>query len=477
MSGYKQLTAAEIAAGVRDGTFKAVDLAREALELARTEGAELNAFITLCEEKALRQARAVDSALPEDKIDLPLAGVPVAIKDNISYTDYPLTCGSRILENYIPPYDATLVERLIRAGAVIIGKTNMDEFAMGSSNENSAYGPVKNPLAPDRTPGGSSGGSAAAVAQGIVPIAYGSDTGGSVRQPAAFCGVYGLKPTYGAISRYGLTAFASSTDQISPLARNIPDLALALQVAAGYDKRDATSLDHTHPDYFARLYAKEKPTIGFPKEFFGEGLDPEINTAIKSLRKRLEAAGFSCTGISIPLTEKSIPSYYVIASAEASANLARYDGVRYGQRAEGQLDIGTLYSATRDEGFGVEVKRRIMLGTHALATGYYDAYYGKATAVRKVIVDQFNEAFTSVDLLLTPTTPTPPFKLGEKIDDPLAMYLSDVYTVPASLTGLPALACPLGENADGLPIGAQLIGRRGEELTLLQMATSLADFE
>lgn len=464
------MSAAAMAAAVRDGDFSAVELAKEALRRARTEGAELNAFITLCESKALRQAAEIDELGLDDKLDLPLCGVPVAIKDNISYTDYPLSCGSHMLEAYTPPYDATLVTRLIGAGAVIIGKTNMDEFAMGSSNENSYFGPVKNPHAPDRTPGGSSGGAAAAVAAGIVPIAFGSDTGGSVRQPAAFCGVYGLKPTYGSISRHGLVAFASSTDQISPLARSVEDLALALQVAAGHDACDATSLRIDHPQFANELYTDRRFTIGLPREYFSEGLDPEIRARLEELQENLQKAGHQFCPVSLPLTDMAIPSYYVISSAEASANLARFDGVRYGLRENGELSLETMYSTTRAAGFGQEVKRRIMLGTYALASGYYDAYYLKASQVRELMRREFEGVFKEVDILLAPTTPSPAFKLGEKTTDPLAMYLSDIYTVPASLAGIPAVSIPLGMSSHGLPIGGQLMARSQDERSLLQLA-------
>lgn len=475
MNGYKDMSAAVMAAAVRDGQFSAVELTKEALRLAKTEGARLNAFITLCEDKALRQAAEVDALGLDDKLDLPLCGVPVAIKDNISYTDYPLSCGSRILTGYTPPYDATLVTRLLAAGAIIIGKTNMDEFAMGSSNENSAFGPVRNPHDPDRTPGGSSGGAAAAVAAGIVPIAYGSDTGGSVRQPAAFCGLYGLKPTYGAVSRYGLVAFASSTDQISPLARSVEDLALACQVAMGHDPNDATSLERAYPEYAAALFTDRSFRIGIPREYYGDGLDPEIRAHLESVQQSLERAGHRIFRVSLPLTSMAIPSYYVIASAEASANLARFDGVRFGLREGGDESLEAMYAHTRESGFGPEVKRRIMLGTYALAAGYYDAYYLKASQVRELMRREFEDMFKEVDFLLTPTTPSPAFRLGEKTTDPLAMYLSDIYTVPASLAGIPALSIPLGMSSNSLPLGGQLMARPGDELSLLQLANILSD--
>lgn len=473
MSDYRTLSAAEIANGVRKGEILAVEITSQALALASTVGSELNAFITLCEGKALKQAEAIDAMSSEQKSRLPLAGVPVALKDNISYTDYPMTCGSHILDGYIPPYDATVVTRLIESGAVIIGKTNMDEFAMGSSNENSYFGPVKNPVDPERAPGGSSGGSAAAVAAGIVPLAFGSETGGSVRQPAAFCGVLGLKPTYGALSRYGLTAFASSTDQISPFARTAEDLALIYRATAGRDERDSTSVAFDHPNYTADIALSRSLTIGLPKEYRGEGLDPEVAAALDQTRDRLEEHGHRCVDISLPLTDKAIPTYYVIASAEASANLARFDGVRYGLRESRDRSLEELYSDTRASGFGPEVKRRIMLGTYALSAGYYDAYYIKAAQVRELMRREFEESFSRVDLILSPTAPTPAFRLGEKVSDPLAMYLSDVYTAPASLAGVPAISLPLARSSSGLPIGIQFIAKYFDERTLFQIAATL----
>ncbi|MDX9858644.1 MAG: Asp-tRNA(Asn)/Glu-tRNA(Gln) amidotransferase subunit GatA [candidate division Zixibacteria bacterium] len=473
MIDYTAMSANEIAESVRTDALSAVGVTTEALRRANTIGKDLNAFITLCEEKALAQAGAVDRMKADRKSRLPLAGVPVAIKDNISYTGYPMTCGSRILQGYVPPYDATVVSRLIDAGAVIIGKTNLDEFAMGSSNENSYYGPVKNPVDHTRAPGGSSGGSAAAVASGIVPLAFGSETGGSVRQPASFCGLLGLKPTYGAISRYGLTAFASSTDQISPFARTVEDLALIFSIVAGRDENDSTSVAFRHPDYRSRLALDRSLVIGLPKEYMGQGLDPDVERAIGNARDTLEKLGHRCVDISLPMTDKAIPTYYVIASAEASANLARFDGVRYGLRESGDRALEQMYSDTRAKGFGAEVKRRIMLGTYALSAGYYDAYYTKAAQVRELMRREFDESFKSVNLILSPTAPTPAFRLGEKITDPLAMYLSDVYTAPASLTGNPALSVPFAKSRDGLPIGIQFIAPHFDEQTLFQVAGTI----
>ncbi len=470
MSDYKSLTATEIAESVKAGKHSAVEIAKEAIRLAKTEGKELNAFITICEEKALRQAAEVDEKVKSKQAVGRLAGVPIAIKDNISYTDYPCTCGSHILEAYIPPYNATLVERLIAEGAVIIGKTNMDEFAMGSSNENSYFGPVHNPVRNDLAPGGSSGGSAAVVAQEIVPLAFGSETGGSVRQPASFCGILGLKPSYGSISRYGLVAFASSTDQISPFARNAQDIALVYEPVAGRDRHDSTSVAFDHPPYSKKITSDRKFRIGIPKEFFPAGLDREVNQVIQDAISGLKKSGHTIVDISLPTTDKGIAVYYVVACAEASANLARFDGVKYGLRESGDKSLAEMYSDTRARGFGAEVKRRIMLGTYTLSSGYYDAYYIKASRVRELLRREVESAFEKCDLIICPTAPTPAFKLGEKVSDPLAMYLSDVYTVTASLTGHPAISVPYGKSSDGRPIGVQFMGRYLDELSLFQAA-------
>jgi len=493
MPEYKTLTAKQISDGVKAGTLSAVELTKEAVRLAKSEGKELNAFITICEEKALRQADWSHSENPQQPFDsaqgmavghreqdpqravghervLPLAGVPIAIKDNINYTGYPCTCGSHILEGYIPPYDATVVTKLIQAGAVIIGKTNMDEFAMGSSNENSYFGSVKNPLRHDLVSGGSSGGSAAAVAQKIVPLALGSETGGSVRQPASFCGLFGLKPSYGAVSRYGLVALASSTDQISPYARTTEDLALLYSVICGQDEHDATSVAFDHPDYPNLLETDRKFKIGIPREYFGKGLDPEVEAVVRRSIEALKKAGHAFVDISLPLSDKAIAVYYVIMCAEASANLARFDGVRYGLRESDDKTLAEMYADTRSRGFGDEVKRRIMLGTYTLSSGYYDAYYLKAARVREQMRREMDNAFKSVDLIICPTSPTPPFKIGDKINDPLAMYLSDVYTVTASLTGGPAISVPFGAVADGRPVGVQFMAPYLGELSLFQIS-------
>jgi len=473
MADYKSLSAHEIAAGVSGGKMSAVELTQEALKLAKTEGKELNAFITICEEKAIQQAKAIDASAKKGTKPQPLAGVPVAIKDNISYTDYPTTCASHILDGYQPPYNATVVDRLIDAGAVIIGKTNLDEFAMGSSNENSYYGPVKNPIDHSLVPGGSSGGSIAAVAQKIVPIAFGSETGGSVRQPASFCGVLGLKPTYGALSRYGLVAFGSSLDQIGVVTRSAQDMALAFGVVAGRDENDSTSVAFDRPNYAAQFVTNKKFKIGVPKEYFAEGLGPEVEKVVRDAIQALEKQGHSFVEISLPTSETGIAVYYIVACAEASSNLARYDGVKYGLRESGNESLPAMYSNTRAKGFGAEVKRRIMLGTYVLSSGYYDAYYLKASKVRELIRRDFESAFAKVDLIISPTSPTPAFKLGEKATDPLAMYLSDIYTVSANLASICAISIPFGTVKDGRPVGVQFSAPWFGELSLFQMANIL----
>ncbi len=468
---YKTLTVAQIRDGLQAKEFTAVELAKTALELAETDGKELNCFITLCAEKALKQAEAVDAKITSVAELGRLAGVPVALKDNLSYKDYPTTCASHILDGYIPPYDATVVEKLLDADAVIIGKTNMDEFAMGSSNENSYYGPAVNPVNNTCTTGGSSGGSAAAVGAGIVPLALGSDTGGSVRQPAAFCGVQGMKPTYGAVSRYGLVAFASSLDQIGPFARNTIDLAELLAVISGRDERDSTSITYEHPDYAVELLKSPDPLrIGWPTECFRHGVDPEICDLLKELKANLEEVGHSFVDISLSHLEAGIACYYVVATAEASSNLARFDGVKYGLREGDDSDLLEMYRETRGEGFGAEVKRRIMLGTYVLSAGYYDAYYLKGMKVRQAITQELEEVFGKVDALLTPTAPTPAFCMGDKLSDPLAMYLSDEFTVIANLAGIPGVSIPAGNVHSGLPAGAQFLGKRFDDLCLLQLA-------
>ena len=435
---------------------------------------EIHAYLTLCQDRALEQAKHIDDLVSKDAPLPPLAGVPLGIKDVMATKGIRTTAGSKVLENFIPPYDCTAVARLEAAGAIVLGKTNCDEFAMGSSNENSAYGPVRNPRDKSRVPGGSSGGSAAAVAAGTAVATLGSDTGGSIRQPASFCGVVGLMPTYGRVSRYGLIAFASSLDHIGPLTKTVKDAAILLRIIAGRDPLDSTSADVPVPDYEADL---AKPVsglnIGVPKEYFGEGLDAEVRAAVESGIAKLRSAGCEIVPISLPHTAYAIPTYYVIATAEASANLARYDGVRYGYRAKGARTLSEMYRKSRDEAFGTEVKRRIMLGTYALSSGYYDAYYLKAQRVRTLLTRDFEAAFQKVDAIVTPTAPTPAFKLGEKSDDPLSMYLADIYTVTADLAGVPGISVPCGNSQSGLPIGLQILGRHFDESTILRVADSI----
>src|SRR6266508_1429808 len=435
---------------------------------------ELNAFLEISRVAALERAEELDHSIHaarENRIPLPpLAGIPFAIKDNICVRGMQTSCGSHILGDYRPPYNATVIERLLAAGAVIVGKTNCDEFAMGSSNENSAYGAVKNPWDLLRVPGGSSGGSAAAVAAGIVPVALGSDTGGSVRQPASLCGVVGLKPTYGRNSRYGLVAFASSLDQVGVLGRNVSDVATVLQVIAGRDEHDATTADVVVPDYGAALDGEIRNAhIGFPKTLFGEGLDEDVRIAVHAVFDTYRDLGAQIVEVELPHADKATAAYYIIATAEASSNLARFDGVRYGFRAEDTPELRNMYRKTRDEGFGPEVKRRIMLGTYVLSAGYYDAYYRKAQQVRALIKQDFLRAFEKCDALITPTSPTPAFLIGEKVDEPLAMYLTDIYTVTANLAGIPGMNVPCGFSSTRLPIGFQLLGPYWSEPTLFKL--------
>ena len=429
----------------------------------------MHAYISLDEEGALRKAEEVDARVARGEEVGVLAGVPVAVKDNICIKGMRTTCASKILENFVSPYDATVVEKLKAADAVFLGKTNLDEFAMGSSTENSYFGPTRNPHDPERVPGGSSGGSAAALAAGEAVLALGSDTGGSIRQPASFCGVVGLKPTYGRVSRYGLVAFASSLDQIGPMAKNVKDTALLLNVISGYDPRDSTSAPVEVPDFTKALdEGIEGIRIGLPREYFAEGLEDEVREKVLEAVDILKGEGAEVVEVSLPHTKYAIATYYIVAPAEASSNLARYDGVKYGFRAEGR-DLYEMYCNTRSQGFGEEVKRRIMLGTYTLSAGYYEAYYLKALKVRTLIKQDFEEAFETCDLLATPTSPTVAFRLGEKVADPLTMYLSDVYTVSVNLAGLPGISVPCG-SSDGLPVGLQLIGRPFDEETLLRVA-------
>jgi aspartyl-tRNA(Asn)/glutamyl-tRNA(Gln) amidotransferase subunit A len=447
-----------------------VKTVEQSLTAAENLNETLNAFLEIDREGALQRAAVVENS------DGPLAGVPIAVKDNICVLGLQASCGSRILGDYHPPYNATVIERLTQAGAVVIGKTNCDEFAMGSSNENSAFGPVRNPWDTTRVPGGSSGGSAAAVAAGIVPVALGSDTGGSVRQPASLVGVVGLKPTYGRNSRYGLVAFASSLDQVGIFARKVEDVARVLGVIAGRDTHDATTADVPVPDYVASLTGDLKGArLGFPRALFGEGLDEEVGNAVKAVVDVYRDLGAEIVDVDLPHARYAIAVYYIIATAEASANLARFDGVRYGFRAEDTPELRQMYRRTREQGFGAEVKRRIMLGTYVLSAGYYDAYYLKAQKVRTLIKNDFLSAFASCDAIITPTAPSTAFAIGEKVDDPLAMYLNDIYTVTANLAGVPGISVPCGLSSERLPIGFQLLGPYWSEPTLFKLAHAYAE--
>ncbi|HWV57339.1 MAG TPA: Asp-tRNA(Asn)/Glu-tRNA(Gln) amidotransferase subunit GatA [Longimicrobiales bacterium] len=465
----------EIAAGVAAGKVSAAGLAAAAVARAREEGGpdRLNVFLSIAPDSPA-DAIEIDRAVSSSDSVGPLAGVPIAVKDNICTAEFPTTCGSRILEGYRSPFEATAVRRLRAAGAVIVGKTNMDEFAMGSSTENSGYGPARNPLDLTRVPGGSSGGSAAAVAAGIVPAALGSETGGSVRQPAAFCGVVGIKPTYGRVSRYGLVAYASSLDHIGTLGRTVADAAALLQVISGPDPLDSTCADRPVPDFAAAMeQGLDGLVVGVPVEYFPPELDPGIAAACRAAIERMAAAGAEIREVSLPHTRFAIPTYYVIAPAEASSNLARYDGIRYGVRAPGADSALAVYEATREAGFGAEVKRRIMLGTYALSAGYYDQYYGRAQRVRALIARDFRQVFDrGVDVIFTPTTPTVAFRIGEKIDDPYQMYLADVFTVTANLAAIPGISIPVG-TVDGLPVGGQFLADRWADDVMIRAAAGL----
>jgi len=466
------VTALEIARDVRGGARSAREVVEEHLAAIAFREGELHAFNLVLADEARARADEVDRRVAAGEDPGPLAGVPVAVKDNLCTRGVPTTCSSRILDGWRPPYDATVVTRLREAGAVLVGKTNMDEFAMGSSTENSAFGPTRNPRDPSRVPGGSSGGSAAAVAAGFAAVALGSDTGGSIRQPAALCGVVGLKPTYGLVSRYGLVAFASSLDQIGPLGATVADAALALEVIAGHDPADSTSIPQPPPALAGVLSdGVDGLRIGIVRELMG-GIDADVAARVAAAAAALEAAGAKVDEASVPALGLGLSAYYLIATAEASSNLARYDGVRYGLRVDGE-DITAMYGATRAAGFGAEVKRRIMLGTYALSAGYYDAYYGQAQRVRTLVIRDFEAAYASYDLLLTPTTPSTAFLLGAKTDDPLAMYLSDVCTIPSNLAGHPAVSVPYGTGDDGLPVGVQLLAPALGEATMLRAAAVL----
>ena len=459
---------AEIAAALNRREVSSEELTRHFLgRIARLDG-QLNSFVTVTEEQALRQAREADRRRAAGEGG-PLTGVPMAPKDIFCTLGVRTSCGSRMLDPFVAPYDATVVERVAAAGMVMLGKTNMDEFAMGSSSETSFYGPVRNPWDPGRVPGGSSGGSAAAVAARLAPVATGTDTGGSIRQPAALTGLTGLKPTYGRVSRYGMVAFASSLDQGGPFARSAEDAAWLLSAMAGFDPRDSTSLDRPVDDYLAALDAPlEGLRVGLPKEYFGEGLDPRVGAVVEAAVRELEGLGARVREVSLPNSSLAVPVYYVVAPAECSSNLSRFDGVRYGHRCAEPKGLEDLYKRSRSEGFGAEVKRRIMIGTYALSAGYYDAYYLKAQQVRRLIADDFRRAFAEVDVLVGPTSPSTAFRLGEKTSDPVQMYLSDIYTIAVNLAGLPAVALPAG-LVDGLPVGLQVIGDYFSEARLLNV--------
>ena len=472
-------TLADLRADLSAGRIKAADLAASYYDRIAQLNPRLNVYLSLTKERAMEQAERID-ALAAKGDPLPaLAGVSVGIKDVLVMRGAPATAGSKILQGYCPPYDATVVEKLEAAGAMLLGKLNCDEFAMGSSNENSAYGPVHNPVDTERVPGGSSGGSAAAVAANLAVATLGSDTGGSIRQPASFCGVVGVLPTYGRVSRYGLIAYASSLDRVGPFAANVRDAATVLGVIAGHDPKDATSSTAPVPDYAAE---SDKPLkepgkaglrIGVPAEYFSEGLDSEVRSKIEAGIAALEAAGCLVKPVSLPHTRYAIPTYYLVATAEASANLARFDGVRYGYRSPHSETLSAMYSHSRDEGFGAEVKRRILLGTYALSAGYYDAYYLKAQQVRRLLAEEFLRAFNDVDAIVTPTSPVPAWKLGEKTGDPLAMYLADIYTVTASLAGICGVSVPCGTTATGLPVGMQVLAAHLNEGTAFRIARAV----
>ena len=468
----RKLTLFELKDKFAKGEVSAGEIVKAYFQRMAVVESKVKAYITPARKDALtKEADDLDYKLRGWRKTMPLTAMPIAVKDNICTEGVKTTCGSRMLEGFVPPYDATVVSRLKAQGYFLIGKTNLDEFAMGSSTENSAFGPTRNPWNLACIPGGSSGGSAAAVAADLCVAALGSDTGGSIRQPAACCGVVGLKPTYGRVSRYGLVAFASSLDQIGPITKDVRDAALMLQAIAGHDPLDSTSADVPVPDYQKALkFNLRGMKVGVPMEFFAEGLDPEVELAVRTAIIKLQELKAEIRGISLPMTPYAVATYYLIATAEASSNLARYDGVKYGYRAAKEKGLLEMYMKTRQEGFGAEVKRRVMLGTYALSAGYYDAYYGKAQAVRTLIKRDFDEAFKDVDVIVTPTMPTPAFKLGEKVQDPLQMYLSDIYTISVNLAGVPAIVVPCGFSSGKLPIGLQIIGRPFEEAKIIRAA-------
>ncbi len=461
-------TLKQLSDGLASGEYSSTELTQSYLDAIKSQNGDLNAYITVTEELALAQAKAADEQRATGNAG-PLTGIPIANKDIFCTQGIRTSCGSKMLDNFVAPYESTVTERLAQAGTVMLGKTNLDEFAMGSSTESSFYGPTRNPWNTETIPGGSSGGSAVAVAAGLAAAATGTDTGGSIRQPAALCGITGLKPTYGRVSRWGMIAYGSSLDCGGPMTRTAEDAALMLNAFAGFDPKDATSMDRPVDDYTARLNDPLKGLrIGLPKEYFGDGLDDGIRTAVNDAVKTLESLGAVVKEISLPRTELSIPAYYIIAPAEASTNLSRYDGVRYGHRCDNPADLQDMYMRTRAEGFGTEVKRRIMIGTYALSAGYYDAYYRKAQQLRRLIKDDFQTAFDEVDVILGPTTPSPAWKIGEKANDPVAMYLEDIYTLSVNLAGLPGISLPCGQ-VNGLPVGMQVIGNYFDESLLLNI--------
>jgi len=467
-----QLTIHELQEKIKNGDVSATQITESVFSRIDAVEERVHSYIRLIKDEAFAAAAKADENIKKGDIK-PLTGIPVALKDIVCTKGITTTCGSHILHNFIPPYNATVVEKLKDAGAVFVGKTNMDEFAMGSSTETSYFGPTRNPWDMERIPGGSSGGSATAVAADECIASIGSDTGGSIRQPAALCGVVGMKPTYGRVSRFGLIAFASSLDQIGPFTKDVEDCAIMMNVLAGYDSKESTSVDIEVPDYRQFVGRDIKGwKIGIPKEYFVDGIDPEVNAAIKKAITVIEQSGGQCVDISLPHTQYSVATYYIIAPAEASSNLARYDGVRYGFRSADVRELLEMYRTTRMQGFGAEVKRRIMIGTYALSAGYYDAYYKKASQVRALIKRDFEEAFKKCDVILTPTTPTPAFKIGEKTDDPLQMYLSDIFTISTNLAGIPGISVPCGFTSGGLPIGVQFLAGHFEEGKLIQVASA-----
>lgn len=465
----------EIRDGVLNGSFTATEVTTSLLETIKEIDPKVQSYLRICEDEALKQAKIIDEKIANKESVGALAGVPIAIKDNICTDGITTTCASKMLEDFVPPYNATVIEKLLKEDAIIIGKTNMDEFAMGSSTENSAYQVTKNPWDLQRVPGGSSGGSAACVGAGLAPVSLGSDTGGSIRQPASFCGVVGLKPTYGLVSRFGLIAFGSSLDQIGPFSKSVKDAALTLQIIQGDDPLDSTTFKESiQTDYLTNIESGIKGMkIGVPKEFLKEGLDEEIKESLLDSIEKLKSLGAEVHEISLPITEEGLSAYYIISSAEASSNLARFDGIRYGYRPKDFVDVDDLMVSSRTEAFGTEVKRRIMLGTYALSSGYYDAYYNRAQKLKKKIKEEFKKTFDEYDVILSPTSPTLPFKIGEKSEDPLSMYLGDIYTVNINLAGIPAISLPYSKSKDGLPIGIQILGPHFGEEKIFKTAYAL----